>query len=129
MCSSPRVRVAEGTNCVTTWNVCLCLHLQGQVKELDALARKFMAAATADKKHLLVEAKAAADAVDTIDKPDAKGYVEYYIKTMQRVLDKGQNYVEQVGFDCKLLGMLLQSELHQIKCHTAVAEQLAHRRL
>jgi hypothetical protein len=83
-----------------------------------------MAATTADRKHLLVEAKAAADAVDTTDKPDAKGYVEYYIKTMQRVLDKGQGYVEQVGFDCKLLGMLLRSESHQIKCHTAVAQQL-----
>eukprot|EP00775_Hariotina_reticulata_P011716 gene11716-11861_t len=69
--------------------------VKGQVKELDALARNFMAAAAADRKQMLLEAKAAADAIDTADKPDAKGYVEYYIKTMQRVLDKGEGYVEQ----------------------------------
>jgi pyruvate/oxaloacetate carboxyltransferase len=70
-------------------------HLQGQVKELDGLAHTFMAAA-ADRKALLKQAQAAADAVDTSNNPDAGGYVEYYIKTMQRVLDKGDAYIEQV---------------------------------
>jgi hypothetical protein len=74
--------------------------LQGQVKELDGLARNFMAAAAADRKALLTQAQAAADAVDISSNPDAGGYVEYYIKTMQRVLDKGDAYVEQVRGGC-----------------------------
>jgi CelD/BcsL family acetyltransferase involved in cellulose biosynthesis len=70
---------------------------QGQVKELDGLAHTFMAAAPADRKALLTQAQSAADAVDTSGNPDAAGYVEYYIKTMQRVMDKGDAYIEQVG--------------------------------
>lgn len=69
--------------------------IKGQVKELDGLAHSFMAAAPADRKPLLEQAQAAADAVDTSSNPDAGGYVEYYIKTMQRVLDKGDAYVQQ----------------------------------
>lgn len=70
--------------------------LQGQVKELDDLAQQFVAAAAKKRKDLLEKAKAAADAVDTSASPDTSSYVEYYIKTMQRVLDKGDAYLEQV---------------------------------
>lgn len=77
--------------------------VQGQVKELDGLAHSFMAAAPADRKPLLEQAQAAADAVDTSSNPDAGGYVEYYIKTMQRVLDKGDAYVQQVRLHAELL--------------------------
>lgn len=76
--------------------VMLQYRMQGQVKELDALAKSFVAAAAADRKKLLSKAQAAADAVDTSSNPDAAGYVEYYIKTMQRILDKGEGYAEQV---------------------------------
>lgn len=72
--------------------------LQGQVKELDAFAKSFVAASAADRAQLLHEAQAAADAVDTSNNPDAAGYVEYYIKTMQRILDKGDSYVDQVSW-------------------------------
>lgn len=72
--------------------------LQGQVKELDALAQEFVAAAPKQRKDLFNKAKTAADAVDTSASPDTLSYVEYYIKTMQRVLDKGDSYLEQVGW-------------------------------
>lgn len=55
-----------------------------------------MAATPKERKSVLAKAQSAADAVDTSSNPDAPGYVEYYIKTMQRVLDKGESYVEQV---------------------------------
>jgi hypothetical protein len=71
--------------------------LQGQLKELYGLAHTFMAAAAGDRKGLLAQAQSAADAVDTSGNPDAAGYVEYYIKTMQRVMDKGDAYIQQVG--------------------------------
>jgi hypothetical protein len=67
------------------------------VKELDAVARQFVAAAAKQRKDVFTKAKAAADAVDTSASPDTSLYVEYYIKTMQRVLDKGDSYLEQVG--------------------------------
>jgi hypothetical protein len=66
------------------------------VKELDALARAFVAAAPGSRKELLAQAQAAADAVDTSASPDTSSYVEYYIKTMTRVLAKGDAYVQQV---------------------------------
>lgn len=75
-----------------------CMYvLQGQVKELDALARAFAAAGSSagTRKQLLVDAQAAADAVDSSASPDTSAYVEYYIKTMQRVLDKGDAYLQQ----------------------------------
>ena len=67
------------------------------MKELDALAKSFMAAPASERSQLLKDAQASADAVDASSNPDAAGYVEYYIKTMQRVMDKGVAYVEQVG--------------------------------
>lgn len=69
--------------------------VKGQVKELDALAQQFVAAPGKSRKDLFAQAKAAADAVDTSASPDTSSYVEYYIKTMQRVLDKGDSYLEQ----------------------------------
>lgn len=69
--------------------------IKGQVKELDTYAKSIMAAAVKERKNVLSKAQAAADAVDTSSNPDASGYVEYYIKTMQRVLDKGESYIEQ----------------------------------
>jgi hypothetical protein len=67
------------------------------VKALDALARAFVAASgVAPRKQLLKDAQAAADGVDSSASPDTSAYVEYYIKTMQRVLDKGDAYLEQV---------------------------------
>jgi hypothetical protein len=66
------------------------------VKDLDAVARQFVAAAAKQRNDFFVKAKAAADAVDTSASPDTALYVEYYIKTMQRVLDKGESYLEQV---------------------------------
>jgi hypothetical protein len=83
-------------NPALTLHVSLHILLQGQVKELDDLAHTFMAAAAADRKALLAQAQSAADAVDTSANPDAAGYVEYYIKTMQRVMDKGDAYIQQV---------------------------------
>jgi hypothetical protein len=61
------------------------------------LAQQFVAAPAKTRKDLFAQAKAAADAVDTSALPDTSSYVEYYIKTMQRVLDKGDSYLEQVG--------------------------------
>lgn len=61
------------------------------------MAREFVAAAAKQRNNVFVKAKAAADAVDTSASPDTSLYVEYYIKTMQRVLDKGDGYLEQVG--------------------------------
>eukprot|EP00879_Flechtneria_rotunda_P018117 GHRR01018998.1.p1 GENE.GHRR01018998.1~~GHRR01018998.1.p1 ORF type:complete len:221 (+),score=85.40 GHRR01018998.1:607-1269(+) len=69
--------------------------IKGQVKELDTLAKQFMTASAADRAQLLKQAQAAGDAVDTSSNPDAASFVEYYIKTMQRVLDKGDSYAEQ----------------------------------
>eukprot|EP00882_Tetradesmus_deserticola_P028305 GHRQ01031529.1.p1 GENE.GHRQ01031529.1~~GHRQ01031529.1.p1 ORF type:complete len:132 (+),score=76.33 GHRQ01031529.1:666-1061(+) len=69
--------------------------IKGQVKELDELARSFMAAAPAARKALLSQAQSAGDAVDSSSNPDVGGYVEYYIKTMQRVMDKGDAWIEQ----------------------------------
>lgn len=67
------------------------------MKELDALAQQFVGADAKKRKDLLKQATAAADAVDTSASPDASSYVEYYIKTMQRVLEKGDSYLVQVG--------------------------------
>jgi hypothetical protein len=73
--------------------------VQGQVKELDALAQQFVGADAKKRKNLFKQATAAADAVDTSASPDTSSYVEYYIKTMQRVLDKGDSYLAQVGVE------------------------------
>lgn len=83
------------------------LLLQGQVKELDKLAQQFVAAAAKKRKELVTQAKAAADAVDSSGAPDTALYVEYYIKTMQRVLDKGDSYLQQVRLFVLLLLVLL----------------------
>ena len=56
-----------------------------------------MAADATERQQLVTQAKTAADAVDTSASPDTAQYVEYYIKTMQRVLDKGDSYLQQVG--------------------------------
>jgi Endoplasmic reticulum protein ERp29, C-terminal domain len=69
---------------------------QGQIKELDAAAAAFMAAAPSARSALLADARAAADEIDVSSSPDAPAYIEYYIRVMQRVLDKGDAYVEQV---------------------------------
>lgn len=61
------------------------------------MAQEFVAAPAKQRKDMFTKAKAAADAVDTSASPDTSSYVEYYIKTMQRVLDKGDSYLEQVG--------------------------------
>jgi len=77
---------------------CMFLLPQGQVKELDSLAQEFVAASAKQRQQLFSKAKEAADAVDTTASPDMSSYVEYYIKTMQRVLDKGDSYLQQVGY-------------------------------
>lgn len=108
------------------------------------MARSFMKAKPADRKKLLKDAQTAADAVDTSDNPDAAGYVEYYIKTMQRVLDKGDSYIEQVRW-CRLMqrgslqawGMLgggavylgmLAGCMQPVKCSVALKNVGAHSR-
>ncbi|KAF8072473.1 Erp29 [Scenedesmus sp. PABB004] len=71
--------------------------VKGQVAALDAAAREFMAAPPGERKALLAAAAAAADGVDAGASPDAAGYVEYYMRVMARVIDKGDAWVEQVG--------------------------------
>lgn len=76
------------------------------MKELDSLAQEFVAASAKQRQQLFSKAKEAADAVDTSASPDMSSYVEYYIKAMQRVLDKGDSYLQQVGcYGSRTLGV------------------------
>lgn len=68
---------------------------KGQVEALHTLAQQFMAEGGAAGRRAQLEAgKKAADAAAAAN-AGHKPYVEYYVKTMQRVLDKGTAYVEQ----------------------------------
>lgn len=63
--------------------------LKGQVQVMDALARKFLLSSTDNQKATATEAKGLLKSVDAVDKFNA----EYYVKTMERVLEKGVSYV------------------------------------
>lgn len=67
------------------------------MKALDALAQEFVATDAKQRRALLATAHQAADAIDTSASPDMSLYVEYYIKIMQRIRDKGDDYLQQVS--------------------------------
>eukprot|EP00877_Chromochloris_zofingiensis_P013260 jgi/Chrzof1/8188/Cz03g00280.t1 len=68
--------------------------LKGQVKELDDLAKQFMSAPASERAGLLKKGQSTANSIDQAG-VNVKDYVEYYIKTMQRVIEKGTNYAAQ----------------------------------
>ncbi|KAI8475239.1 MAG: hypothetical protein J3K34DRAFT_72013 [Monoraphidium minutum] len=67
---------------------------RGQIEELDAAAKKFMAAKPKDRPAALKAAQAEAAKLEL--GPSQKEYAEYYIKAMQRVTDKGDSWPAQV---------------------------------
>lgn len=67
----------------------LFLGKKGQIEELDAAAKTLMAAKKGDRQKLLQEAQAEANSLAHKHKEHA----EYYIKTMQRVVEKGEDYI------------------------------------
>lgn len=66
---------------------------RGQVEQMDAAAKKLMAAKAKERPAALKAAQEEATALNLT--PAHKEYVEYYIKTMQRVVDKGEEYVDK----------------------------------
>jgi len=67
---------------------------QGQIETLDEAAKNFIVAKTSQRPALL---KAAQDAATKLElSPVQKDYVEYYIKSMQRVVEKGEEYISKV---------------------------------
>jgi len=64
--------------------------LKGQIKEFQDAAKAFMAAPAGERKALAADAEARAAGVA----PSLKEYASFYVKTMQRVLEKGDGYVE-----------------------------------
>lgn len=66
---------------------------KGQLEPLDAAAKKFMAAKPAARDAALKEAKKEASKLKL--SAAQKEYAEYYVKTMQRVIEKGDAYVDK----------------------------------
>jgi hypothetical protein len=68
---------------------------QGQIEEMDAAAKGLFAAKPADRPALLKAAQSAASKLQL--SASQKDYVEYYVKSMQRVAEKGAEYIDKVG--------------------------------
>ncbi|KIY97455.1 hypothetical protein MNEG_10506 [Monoraphidium neglectum] len=66
---------------------------RGQLEQLDAAAKKLVAAKPDDRPAALKAAKDEATALQLT--PVQKEFAEYYIKTMSRVVEKGTAYVEK----------------------------------
>lgn len=73
-------------------NAGLWIGLPGCVEEFDAIVKEFFKASSdSDKKAILDRARALAD---TISEEPKKSRVVYYVKTLEKIVEKGDDYVD-----------------------------------